>query len=346
MAKKKKVLIVRLSAMGDVIFTIPLANALSSAGYEVSWLVSEKGYSLVKNNPCVDKVILAPVEKWKKSGNPIKNFFEYISILKSIRREKYDIALDTQLILKSLYWMIFCGAKRRIVAKNYREMAILGGNEVMESTRIGNEPHAVKSYLKYAEYLGIKDGVEKNICVTLPETSPQAKSKVDELLSRTDKSKPVIIAAPATTWITKHWNKDNWKELLSRLKSDNNVILSGTSNDSELLTYIDDGYINLCGKTNLEELQELLSRADLVISMDSGTTHLAWATQNPKIVSIFCSTPESLYAPLGDKYISLSAKDVCPPCHKRKCPKGTNECTNYPRVDDVYNAVTKLLKGE
>ena len=346
MEKKKKVLIVRLSAMGDVIFTIPLANALSSAGYEVSWLVSEKGYSLVKNNPCVDKVILAPIEKWKKSGNPIKNFFEYLSILKSIRQEKYDIALDTQLILKSLYWMLFCGAKRRIVAKNYREMAILGGNEVIDATRVGNEPHAVRSYLKYGEYLGV--GNENNVCVTLPETSSQAKSKVDELLSGIDKTKPVIVAAPATTWVTKHWNRDNWKELLSKLKNYYNIILSGTQGDSELLSYIDDGYFNFCGKTNLEELQELLSRADLVISMDSGTTHLAWATQNPKIVSIFCSTPESLYAPLGDKsrYISLSAKNICPPCHRRKCPKGTNECTNYPRVDDVYNAVIKLLKGE
>lgn len=344
MNEKPKVLLVRLSAMGDVIFTIPLANALTSAGYEVTWLVSEKGYSLVKNNPCVDKVILAPVEKWKKSGNPFKNFKEYLSILKSIRKEKFDIALDTQLILKSLYWMAFCGAKRRIVAKNYREFAILGGNEVMEATRKGNEPHAVKSYLKYAQYLGINTD---NIKVTLPKTSDETKEKITNLLTPLG-DKPFILVAPATTWVTKHWNKDNWKELLSRLKEDYSVVLTGTENDKELLSYIDNGCLNLCGKTNLEELQELLSRAELVISMDSGTTHLGWAVQKPKIVSIFCSTPETLYAPLGDssKYVSLSAKSICPPCHRRKCPKGTNECTNYPAVDEVYNTVIKLLKGE
>ncbi|MCR5265012.1 MAG: glycosyltransferase family 9 protein [Cyanobacteria bacterium RUI128] len=344
MENKKKVLLVRLSAMGDVIFTIPLANALTSAGYEVTWLVSEKGYSLVKNNPCVDKVILAPLEKWKKARNPLKNFFEYLSIVRSIRKEKYDIALDTQLILKSLLWMAFCGAKRRIVAKNYREFAILGGNEVMAATRVGNEPHAVKSYLKYAEYLGTDT---TDVRVTLPETSQEVKSKVDDLLSPLD-NKPFILAAPATTWDTKHWNRGKWKVLLENLKDDYNIVLSGTEKDSELLSYLDNGYLNLCGKSNLEELQELLSRAELVISMDSGTTHLAWATQKPKIVSIFCSTPESLYAPLGDenKYISVSAKKVCQPCHKRKCPKGTNECTNYPEVNEVYDAVIKLLKGE
>ena len=74
---KQKVLIIRLSAMGDVIFTIPLANVLKDNGYNVTWLVSEKGYQLVKNNPCVDKVILAPIEKWKKSHTSFKNFLEY-----------------------------------------------------------------------------------------------------------------------------------------------------------------------------------------------------------------------------------------------------------------------------
>jgi len=345
MAERKKILLVRLSAMGDVIFTIPLANALTDAGYDVTWLVSEKGYSLVKNNPCVSRVILAPIEKWKKSKNVLKNFMEYLSIIRAIRKEKFDIALDTQLILKSLYWMKFCGAKRRIVAKNYREFAKYGGNEMMEATRVGNEPHAVKSYLKYAEYLGV--GVN-DIRVTLPPTTEETKTKIDKLLESLDCSKKTIIASPATTWVTKHWNRDNWKELLSRLKDDYNVILTGTNNDKDLLEYIDNGYLNLCGKTNLEELQELLGRADLVISMDSGTTHLAWAVQKPKIVSIFCSTPESLYAPLGsgDKYVSVSSKDICPPCHRRKCPKGTNECTQYPAVDDVYGVVIKLLKGE
>ncbi len=340
----KKVLLVRLSAMGDVIFTIPLANALTSAGYDVTWLVSEKGYSLVKNNPCVNKVILAPVEKWKKSGNPLKNFSEYLSILKSIRKEKFDIALDTQLILKSLYWMAFCGAKRRIVAKNYREFAILGGNEVIEATRVGNEPHAVMSYLKYAEYLGVNTD---EIKVTLPETSNETKTNITELLKPLN-NKPFILVAPATTWVTKHWNKDNWKKLLTELKKDYSIVLTGTKNDTDLLSYIDNDYLNLCGKTNLEELQELLSRAELVISMDSGTTHLAWAVQKPKIVSIFCSTPETLYAPLGkeNKYISLSAKEICKPCHRRKCPKGNNKCTNYPTVNEVYKTVIKLIEGE
>jgi len=340
----KKILLIRLSAMGDVIFNIPLANCLKENRYEVHWLVSEKGYSLVKNNPCVDKVILAPIEKWKKSGKILENFKEYLSIISELRNEKYDIAIDTQLILKSLLWTRFCGAKRRIVSKNAREGAILGGNEIIPSTRDGYRRHVVKCYLKFAQHLGLNTD---NWKVTLPETSDKVKKRISELLHPLDRSKKTIIIAPATTWIPKHWNKDNWKELISRLGSDYNLVFTGMPSDAELIDYIGgNAYLNLCGKTNLEEIQELFSHGDLLISLDSGSTHLAWATQKIKIVTIFCCTPQGLYAPLGDekKYISLQ-NSSCPPCHRKKCPKkdAKNICTITPTVEDVYKAVKSLI---
>ena len=117
--KKQKVLLVKLSSLGDVIFNIPLANALKDAGYEVTWLVSEKGIQVVQGNPCVDKAILVPMKKWKERGFSFESFKEYLAILKYIRSEKYDIAIDSQMMFKSLYWMLFCGAKRRIISKRY-----------------------------------------------------------------------------------------------------------------------------------------------------------------------------------------------------------------------------------
>ena len=115
--KGKKILLIRLSALGDVVFNIPLANLIKKSGARLDWLVSEKGYDVVYNNPCVDNVILVPYEKWKKSGNIFKNFLEYLEIIKKIRKEKYDIVIDTQLILKSFIWTKFSNGKRRIVAK-------------------------------------------------------------------------------------------------------------------------------------------------------------------------------------------------------------------------------------
>lgn len=342
---KPKILLIRLSALGDVIFTVPLANALKNNGYDVTWLVSEKGYDIVKNNPAVDKTILAPFGKWKKQGF-LSNLREYFELIKQIRAENFDIAIDVQGLFKSGIFLGFCGAKRRISYKGAREFAHLAAGELLPPFKNIYEKHVVYKYLEFAKYLGIND---KTVKVTLPETSSDIKEKADKLLENINPQKPVIILAPATTWVTKHWQKDNWKEVISKVKDDYNLVFTGGKSDVEYINSLipTDAYnvINLTGKTNLKELTEVFNKGDLLISLDSGSTHLAWATQKIKIVSIFCSTPKNHYAPLGndERYIVLSGNLPCEPCHKRKCPLKTNECTHFPAPDEVLSAVKKIL---
>ena len=272
----KKVLIIRLSALGDVIFTIPLANTLKDNGYEVSWLVSEKGYQLLKDNSCVDNVIFVPIEKWKKNKNKLQNFKEYIEVIKNLRAEKFDIAIDNQMLWKSFRFMKFCGAKRRIIARDARELSYLGGNEIIPPIKEGYKLHVIKTYLKYAQYLGLNTD---NLKVTLPPIKDEVNQKVDELLKDLDNSKKTVIVAPATTWKDKYWNKDNFQKVVEDLKDKVNLVFTGMAQDNELCEYISKGVgINLCGKTNLEELRAVFERGDLLLSLDSGSTHLALAT--------------------------------------------------------------------
>ncbi len=344
--KKQKVLLIKLSSLGDVIFNIPLANALKDAGYEVTWLVSEKGIQVVENNPCVDKAILAPVGRWKKRGFSLESFKEYLAILKQIRNEKFDIAIDSQMMLKSLYWMLFCGAKRRIISKEAREMAILGGNEWIDDISYAPDSPIVLNYLRYANYLGIKP---ESIKVSLPARSEEQIAKIDELLSGLDKSKPLVVIAPATTWVNKHWNRDNWKIVVDNLASSCNLVFTGGPNDNELIEYISGGkFLNLAGKTDIMELMEVFSRANLVMAPDSGSAHLAWATGNPAVVTIFTCTPKDVLAPFGasDKYVAMGGCGLpCQPCFKRKCKlhKNPNACTNFPNPKDVVDVVTHLI---
>lgn len=342
----KKVLIIRLSALGDVMFTIPLANTLKDNGYEVSWLVSEKGYQILKDNPCVDKVIFAPLEKWKKCKNKIQNFKEYLEIIKNLRAEKFDIAIDNQMLWKSFRFTKFCGAKRRLIAKDAREFSQLGGNEIIPAIKEGYNLHVVKTYLKYAQYLGLNTD---NIKITLPPQKEDVLKKADELLSNIDNTKKTVIICPATTWKDKHWDKDNFKAVVKNLKDKVNIVFTGMEKDNDLISYISNGVgINLAGKTSQEELRAVFEKGDLVISLDSGSTHLAWATQKPKIISIYCATPKSFYAPIGDetKYIALQSEN-CTPCHKRKCQlKGNdkNRCTLSPNPEKVLENVYKILE--
>ncbi len=341
----KKVLLIRLSALGDVIFNLPLANILKTSGYEVDWLTSEKGFDIVNNNPLVNKAILAPVEKWKKQ-NFFKNIVEYFKIISFLRSQKYEIAIDTQLLLKSAIWMIFCGAKRRIISKSAREFAHLTGNEDIGELSYDFNTHATKRYLKFSEYLDLDSS---EIIAKLPVSTEKIINKIDKLTKDLDTSKPIIGIAPATTWSTKHWNKDNWKKLVKELEKDYTLVFTGTKNDLNLIEYISQGkHLNLAGQTNLLELAEFFKRCDLIISLDSGSTHLAWACETPKIVSIFCSTPSGFYAPIGDssKYIALSGSLACQPCHKKHCNIAETKggCTYLPKVEDVLSAVNTLIK--
>lgn len=344
--KKKKVLLIKLSSLGDVIFNIPLANALKDSGYELTWLVSEKGYQIVKNNPCVDKVILAPVVKWKKRGFSFESFKEYLSILKEIRNEKFDIAIDSQMMFKSLYWMIFSGAKRRIISKEAREFAMLGGNEWIDNISYAPDSPIVLNYLRYANYLGINP---EQIRVTLPKRDEKIIKYVDELLETLDKSKPIVAIAPATTWENKHWNKDNWKIVVNNLSQNCNIIFTGGENDKDLINYIsNEKCLNLAGKTDILELMEVFSRTNLVIAPDSGSAHLAWATGKPAVIAIFTCTPKDVLGPYGNpnKYISIGGEGLaCQPCFKRKCKlrKNINACTNFPNPKDVVDIANGLI---
>ena len=207
----KKIMLIRLSSLGDVIFNIPLANVLQQNGYEVTWLVSEKGIDIVKDNPAVKRAVLIPLQKWKREGYSLKNVIEFFNILKSLREEHFDIAIDTQMMFKSMVWMKLCGAKRRICLKYGREFSSLGGNEVIDPAPNPNfSTHAIFQHMWYAKHLGL-EGTDR-VKFTLPPTDDETKAKVNILLKNLDKSKPMVVICPATTWRLKHWNKDNWNE--------------------------------------------------------------------------------------------------------------------------------------
>lgn len=345
---KKKALLIKLSSLGDVIFNIPLANALKDAGYELTWLVSEKGIQIVENNPCVDKAILVPIKEWKKRGPSIQSFKEYINILKQLRAEKFDIAIDSQMMLKSLYWLAFCGAKRRIISKEGRELSLLGGNEWIDNISYKPDSPIVMNYLRYANYLGINVAPE-DIKVTLPPRTQVQIEKVNKLLSNLEEQKQTIAIAPATTWANKHWDKDSWREVVEYLLPKYNLVFTGGPNDNELIEYISQGKgINLAGQTDILELAEIFSRVQMVLAPDSGSAHLAWASRVPKVLAIFTCTPKEVLGPLGspNKYVSLGGCGLdCQPCFKRKCllKDNKNACTKIPTVDKVIETINKLM---
>lgn len=350
-----KILIIRLTSLGDVIFTIPLACVLKNSDekHTVGWLVAEKGLKVVEGNPCVDKCHFVPLAQWKKRPFSIKTFVEFCKIVKEIRKEKYDIALDCQQMFKNLFLFMFCGAKRRITFSDARELSNLGANELVKPKADfrDNSYHIVERNLDFARHLGLEP---QKIEFKLPETSQAAKNKIDELTKEIDKAKPMVVISPATTWKNKHWAVQNWAEVIDEIKDKCNLVFTGTASDTSLIeeilskTTTKFNYLNLVGKTNVEELIELFSRSKIVISPDAGSAHLAWASSKPAVIAIFTCTPPKRFGPYGnvEKYYTVSGNISCQPCFKRKCPlkKERNQCQNFPESDKIVSIVNKMLQ--
>jgi heptosyltransferase I len=345
-----KILIIRLTSLGDVIFTLPLVSALE--GNEIDYVVAEKGLDVIKNNPKISKIHFVPLKEWNKRPFCLKTFTDFFKIIKEIRKEKYDIALDCQQMFKSLFIFWLCGAKRRITFKNARELSILGGNEFVQPKANFRDfnYHIVERNLDFARHLGINCS---EIKFPLPETSSEAKTRIDELTRVLDKTKPFVVIAPATTWENKHWTEQNWAKVIDVLSPKCNIIFTGTQADEKLIANILDkmknyaSFTNLTGKTNIEELIELFSRSKVVISPDSGSAHLAWASANPAVITIFIATPAKRFGAYGngEKYFSIQSTLPCQPCFRKKCrlDEDKNICRNFPDANEIINIVNNIV---
>lgn len=315
MKNKPKILIVRLSAIGDVVHSLPVLYSLRREfpGAYIAWAVEKRCSEILINNPLLDKVYVFPGKKWNKQG---------LEVIKAIRKEKFDIAIDLQELFKSGIITYLSGAKRRIAHAGTREFAHIFINEKLTAhDTFDPEKIIIRRYLEPAGYLGAPVDEVK---FTLPPTDKAVKDRVSKLLSGLKKE--ITVFSPATIWPAKHWPEKYWAELLDSLCDDYSIVFTGAEKDNALVNRITTlagraDYLNIAGKTSLPELIEIFNRAKYVIAPDTGPAHIANATQSPAIIMIFGPTGARRTPPYGEKHFALSANLKCQPCFKRNCPR-------------------------
>lgn len=311
-----KILFVTLSNLGDVILTLPVFQALyeKHPEAEFSVITSQASKMVFESDSRVKKTYVydkkAPLaQKWK--------------LLKEIRREGYDLAVDLR---RSLFGL-FSGAKLRnsylLPLDKSRHRA---RRHFHELTTIGRFDFPNKSFL-----------MEK------------AKTDISELVSKVDFSKPLVLAACGSKSDTKRWEKESYSKLLNRIAEEDGaeIILIGDQAEAELSEVIREGMcqkqkaLNLAGKTNFTELTALISKASLVITNDSAPLHLADSLKVP-VLAIFGPTDPKKYGPMGKASLVVRKKIFCSPCEKAQC-RYQHECMTEISVDEVYKKARLLL---
>ena len=354
MKTERKILIIRLSAIGDIVHSLTIADCLRHfyPNSRIDWVVSDKCKGIVENNPLLDNVYVANVSKWRK--NWLFYIPEIIRFGRMLQKNNYDFAIDAQGLFKSAVITALSGAKTKIGLADGREFSTLVLDKKIEpkERRPFKKHHIIHRNLDILTGSGlVSEDDMKNYQpkAVLPISSRETVEKITELLTNIDKTKPNFVYAPATMWRNKHWAVEEWQKLYNLTKDKANIIFTGVEKDLPLIGNITQGgnAFILAGKTSMSEYIEVLRRADLIISHDSGASHLGFAVienNKPKIFTLFFATSKNVYTPLGEfnKGFPLS-KPICPPCHKRKCKKQTMECTQYIKAEEVYSAIHEVF---
>ena len=325
-----RILIIKLSSLGDIIHTLPSLSILREAfpNAHIDWVTEELGASLLSGHPYIDNVIIYKRYIWPsyfKRGMWLRLIDEVRAFLKDLRRQ-YDIVLDFQGLLKSGIITALAKGKREIGFKG-KEFNYLF---LKEKVPVNYNEHAVIRYLRLIEYLGIPI---KKIEFPLPYNH-----------KKWGIPKPFVVISPLARWESKLWFKERWIALTKELeKIGYKVVFIGSMKDED---YIGDicrdipSAINLSGKTSLKELACLYREATLTISVDTGPMHLAAAVGTP-VIALFGPTDPNRTGPFGGGHRVIYHGLPCQPCLKRYCP--TRLCLKAIEVEEVVSAVKEIL---
>ena len=269
-ALPNRILIIRLSAIGDIVFSSPLVDALKGAyqGADIFWLAESPVVPLLEHHPHLSDVIVWPRKEWREllsSGRWLALLNEIMTFKKRLRQYQFDLVIDVQGLFKSavLAWMT--GAVRRVgfVSKEPTRALLTERIEKDAGPAISSE------YRAMATHLGCQSVVfPMKVCVP-----PEVRVWADAFRGDT----PYAAICPFTTRPQKHWPEAHWQALAKSLvaRGWRVVVLGGPADRlSADRIFADIPVESMVGKAALLESAALVSRADLVIGVDTGLTHI------------------------------------------------------------------------
>ena len=365
-----RILLIKPSALGDVVHTLPVLVKLR-ARYpraQIDWLITPENAEVVRYHPALSNVVLFARRDFSKRGRRWRAFLSFFDLLKQIRSAKYELIIDMHGQVRSAFFALISGARVRIGfdrpvkrgltvsaehdLKNIPNHGWRGAREgswIAYTHRIPIptlDVHAIDRYLWVAPLLGLDDN-PPDLTIHL---SPQATNKVNRLLEEqgVPVSKPLVILVPGTIWETKHWTIEGFAGVARQCLQDGfAVALAGTMRDQQRCRQIAaaaPGTCDLCGQTTPADLAALIRRAEVAVTNDSGSMHVAASLGKP-MVSVFGPTNPVHIGPYERPESVVRVDLPCSPCNYRRlsqCPFD-HACMKQVTSAMVVERVRKIL---
>jgi heptosyltransferase-1 len=337
------ILIIKLSAIGDVVQTMPALEALKKTYPDsaINWAVEEAAAGILEGHPLINRLLVSRRKSWVRMlKNPLtfyQGLIDIVRFISELRSTRYDIAIDFQGLFKSGILIGLAKAQRKIGFDRTRELSYVFLNERIPAYDI--DKHALERYLDVARYLGAKD---PSPACTLPIEREifMVKERIGGLKPA---GRPLVAINPVARWKTKLWSEWKFAELADRLISERNavVIFTGSHDDglvnARILAMMKQKAVSWAGETTLKELAALASLCTVFITTDTGPMHLA-AAAGTRVVALFGPTAPWRTGPFGPSHVTVRAGLTCSPCFKKTCDDNIR-CMEEITVDEVMRNI-------
>jgi lipopolysaccharide heptosyltransferase II len=351
------ILLVRLRLIGDVVFTTPAIRALRRhyPNARITYIVEEEAEPVVRHNSHLDNVIVA------RSPHAPGRLRADVALIRRLRREKYDLAIDFHGGPRSSMLTWLSGAPQRI---GYE----VAGRSWMYTTRVPRPRtlrprHSVVSQWDVLLPLGIAPPDAEIDATEMPD-DPAASASIARRLTSggIGPGNPIVVVHVSAGNPFRRWPAASFVELVCRLASKDPkrriILTSGPSDAAAAAAVARDARARLtneeraaiveCGEFNLAELRALIARASLYIGGDSGPLHIAGTTGVP-VVGLYGPTLPIRSQPFrGAQFTSVAAEVTdlpCRPCDQRVCEPGDFRCLSGISADSVAALAERALRS-
>ena len=343
----ERILVVKLSAIGDIIHTLPAVSALRRAypNAWLAWMVEKTGANLLRGNPDIDELITIDTRAWRANWWVGLRHAWYVT--RHLRSANFDLCIDFQGLLKSALFAYLSGAPQRLgfARQRCREpLSALLTN--LHGPSQNPDVHIVEQLVELLQPLGIKTG-ERRFTIPVSEAEVHFAARVWRELGFAS-GVPVVVLNPGAAWETKRWGEANFARLNDALirRYQVKTLLAWGPGEEPLVQRVAraTSYTPaIAPATTLLQLAALLSHCAVCVSGDTGPLHLAAAMGTPTVALFGPSNPQR-NGPYGPGHVVLHHKLPCSNCYQRTCNHW--ECLPGIEIETVVQAIGRLLEKD
>lgn len=334
----RRVLIVKPSALGDVVTAMPVLRALKRTfpAVQTSWLLSDACAPLVAHDSQLDEVVPFERKRLGRAWRSRSAAAGLYQLMKTLRRGDYDWVIDLQGLLRSGFFAAVTGAPLRVGFADAREFAWAFYDRPVSVTAM----HTVDRNIALAQEIGL-DARGEDMSL---EVAATAKDFTDAFcLEAGLDSRGYLVCVPPTRWQSKQYPVRHWRRVVRQLGQRLPVLVLGGPSDealcAEIVDGVDSGVISLAGRTTVPEMVGLIADSAGVVCCDSAAKFIAPAV-GVNVVTLIGPTQLERTGPyrLGSAVV---AGVHCQGCLKRTCHPAV--CMEVIDPDEVVSAVGTML---